>query len=165
MSESELRKRTKQSHQSLEDDEFREDENEEDTELLQLGAQDEEEEETEELWDDSDRVAEVLVGDKPYKRKDVLRKTVAETGLRLLVHLLLLGVYTAVHIHCANQFKRCPHQQRVKIFYGGVMFGGLWKFFSYICMVSSKRPGMTIICSFILLNKFLIRILHFNVDF
>ena len=105
-------------------------------EPFQLGGQDEEEEETEELWDDSDRVAEVLVGDKPYKRKDFLRKTVAETGLRLLVHLLLLGVYMAVHIHCANQFKRCPHQLRVKIFYGRVMFGGLWKFITYICMVS-----------------------------
>ena len=134
MSEAKLRKRQNREEKPPENEDqnvFKEGEEE----PFQLGGQDEEEE-TEELWDDSDRVAEVLVGDKPYKRKDVLRKTVAETGLRLLVHLLLLGVYMAVHIHCANQFKRCPHQQRVKIFYGRVMFGGLWKFITYICMVS-----------------------------
>ncbi len=94
----------------------------------------------EELWDDNERIAaDVKVAGKVHDtRVKKLRKSVIEIGVRMVVHMVLLAVFLAVHVHNIEQIKKCPEPTRTKLFYGGVSFGGLWKYLTHICMVSKR---------------------------
>ena len=123
--------------QELESNEFDQDELANDQDIFSALSKGQKEEE--ELWDESERVAEVTIGGRDRSnvtRVKKLRKTILETGLRMVVHMVLLALFLAVHVHNFEQFKKCPEPLRTKLFYGGVAFGGLWKYLTHICMVS-----------------------------
>ena len=69
------------------------------------------------------------------KNKDSRRQVSipSYTGLGLMVRLLLLIIYIAVHIHGAITFKNCPNPE--KYFRGSFTFGGPWKYLTYINLV------------------------------
>ena len=124
-----IRRRVVEEHNEQEEEQLRE------RQLLEQGL----EEERGELWEEGDAMAEgVRVGNKKdsdMKKIHKLRKSLLETGIRLVVHLVLLAVYLAVHVHCSDMVKKCPEPARTKIFLSGQPYGGLWKYLTYICMV------------------------------
>ena len=69
------------------------------------------------------------------KNKDSRRQVSipSYTGLGLMVHLLLLIIYIAVHIHGTIIFKNCPNPE--KYFHGSFTFGGPWKYLTHINLV------------------------------
>ena len=76
------------------------------------------------------------------KNKDSRRQVSipSYTGLGLMVHLLLLIIYIAVHIHGAIILKNCPNPE--KYFRGYSTFGGPWKYLTYInqvCVVPASH--------------------------
>lgn len=90
-----------------------------------------------ELWGDSATMTQVKLGGKQHniKRAKKLRKTILETGIRMAVHMAMLALYIAIHVYFDDQYKKCPPELRMKYFYGGIPFGGLWKYMTHICMV------------------------------
>ena len=90
------------------------------------------EKDDEELWDENEKIAEVRIGSKS-KRRDILRRSVAETGLALLVHFVLLMFYIAIHVHDATMVKRCPDPD--KYFVGINTYAGRMKYFTHQTMV------------------------------
>lgn len=89
----------------------------------------------EELWEEKENVVQFREEHPLAKYYKILRRTQVELGLALVVHLVFLMCYIAVHVYDRTLYKRCPDPD--KYFKGWNTTGGRVKYLTHITMVSN----------------------------
>ena len=66
-----------------------------------------------------------------YRNRKILRRSTAEAGTAFSIHLAIMCFYIYVHVYDATIVRR----NRGKGFEGSELYGGRWKFLTYLNMV------------------------------
>ena len=95
--------------------------------------EEEDEKKDEEDWGVDDEGWTPKEEPEEMKQKHLARRTVNEIVLSFFCHLLIMSFYIHAHVYDATIYKR----NAGKGFKGSEMYGGRWKFLTYINFVSN----------------------------